>query len=248
MGVVQQLLVDDPLKRPTAIQLQAHPFFADVTKTGAEGPPSTLVEEHSIYSVWDHGPGTRLFLTASQLLESTWAKKDEYHLNPDEPVIVREIRHPSHQKRYDEYVAQLSEHGESLLFHGCSQEAMPSIIERGFLKSYWTTAAGSWQRFGPGFYFALQSSKSHDYPLREMRALPAGNYHRRKMLLCKVASGRQYRTRVNMSQGEQVPPVGFDSVHGEAGLDSALNYDELVVYEEAAILPFATVEYGFTKS
>ncbi len=46
--------------------------------------------------------------------------------------------------------------------------------------------------------------------------------------------------------GQQVPPHGYDSVHGEAG--GALNYDELVVYEEGAILPYAVVEYGFKKS
>ena len=49
-------------------------------------------------------------------------------------------------------------------------------------------------------------------------------------------------------QGQRVPPAGYDSVHGEASAGGQLNYDELVVYEEEAILPFAVVEYGFTKS
>ena len=141
---------------------------------------------------------------------------------------------------------QLTEPGEKLVFHGCSVDSLPSIIAHGFLKKFWTSAAGSWQRFQPGFYFALQSSKSHDYPLGPMGALAVGS-HRREMLLCKVASGKEYRTKVNMDKpGQQVPPHGYDSVHGEAG--GALNYDELVVYEEGAILPYAVVEYGFKKS
>jgi hypothetical protein len=119
------------------------------------------------------------------------------------------------------------------------------------LKKYWTTSAGSWQRFQPGFYFALQSSKSHDYPLPEMRRLPMGK-HRRSMLLCKVASGKEYATDVNMDgrdgQNSVMPPKGYDSVHGKATAGGALNYAELVVYEEEAVLPFAIVEYGFIKN
>jgi hypothetical protein len=124
-----------------------------------------------------------------------------------------------------------------------------TIPAEGFLKEYWTSSAGSWQRFQPGFYFALQSSKSHDYPLPEMQRLSKGK-HRRQMLLCKVACGREYRTDQNMDRAPpqpdyaSVPPPGYDSVHGEVG--GQLNYAELVVYEEAAVLPYAVVEYGFT--
>ena len=153
------------------------------------------------------------------------------------PNVVREIRHPALQARYEGYKKTLTEPGEMLLFHGCAVEALPSIIEQGFLKKFWTSAAGSWQRFQPGFYFALQSSKSHDYPLGPMGALPVGS-HRREMLLCKVASGKVWRTRVNMDkQGQKVPPAGYDSVHGEASAGGQLNYDELVVFDESAARP-----------
>ena len=137
-----------------------------------------------------------------------------------------------------------------MLFHGCAPKYVLTISSEGFLKRYWKSSAGDWQRFQPGFYFALQSSKSHDYPLPEMRKLNKGK-HRRQMLLCKVASGREYRTSKNMDRPppqpdyQSVPPPGFDSVHGEKG--KQLNYPELVVYEEAAVLPWAIVEYGFTK-
>ena len=92
---------------------------------------------------------------------------------------------------------------------------------------------------GPGFYFALQASKSHEYPPREMQALPPGT-HSRSMLLCKVAKGKVFRTERNMDTLTQ-PPDGFHSVMGVATEEGPLNYDELVVYDEAAILPCAAL-------
>ena len=88
---------------------------------------------------------------------------------------------------------------------------------------------------GPGFYFALQASKSHEYPPREIQALPPGT-HSRSMLLCKVAKGKVFRTERDMDTLTR-PPDGFHSVHGVATEGGQLNYDELVVYDEAAILP-----------
>ena len=149
----------------------------------------------------------------------------------------------------------------------CSEEALPKIAQQGFLRSKQTSAAGAWQRFGersqtsfhcsaltttenirlsrvgcgagPGFYFALQASKSHEYPPREMQALPPGT-HSRSMLLCKVAKGKVFRSERNMDTLTQ-PPDGFHSVLGVATEEGPLNYDELVVYDEAAILPCAAL-------
>lgn len=71
------------------------------------------------------------------------------------------------------------------------------------------------------------------------------------MLLCKVASGKEFKTTANMDgrdgRNSVMPPPGHDSVHGQATEGGVLNYDELVVYEEAAVLPFAIVGYGFLK-
>ena len=74
-----------------------------------------------------------------------------------------------------------------------------------------------------------------------MRKLKRGQ-HIRRMLLCKVARGNVYRTAENM-----VDLQGADSVHGDAQEGGALNFDELVVYKEEAVLPFAIVEYRSTK-
>jgi hypothetical protein len=211
----------------------------------------TKVADHGSFTLWDHAADTSMHLQCKQLLESTWFKTEQYQLHTDSPVIVHEIRNPRLRTRYDQYRTTLHDStGEKLLFHGCAPAHVLSIPKEGFLKKFWTSSAGSWQRFQPGFYFALQSSKSHDYPLPEMRALPRGS-HRREMLLCKVASGKEFKTTTNMDgrdgRNSVMPPPGYDSVHGQASKTGALNYDELVVYEEAAVLPFAIVEYGFEK-
>ena len=108
--------------------------------------------------------------------------------------------------------------------------------------------AGDWHRFGPGFYFALQSSKSHEHPLAQMSPLPPGQ-HQHSMLLCKVCCGRALKTRDNMDQLQGVARPGYHSVHGVASATCTgpLNYDELVVYDEAAVLPYTVVTYRFLK-
>ena len=79
-----------------------------------------------------------------------------------------------------------------------------------------------------------------------MRKLEPGR-HTRRMLLCKVALGKKYKTQVNMDKLQGAAPDGYDSVYGDAQKTGSLNYDELVVYKEEAVLPFAIVEYNFTK-
>jgi len=71
--------------------------------------------------------------------------------------------------------------------------------------------------------------------------------HTRKMLLCKIAQGKIYKTERNMDKLKGAAPPGYDSVYGDAQKGATLNYDELVVYKEEAVLPFAIVEYSFTK-
>ena len=79
-----------------------------------------------------------------------------------------------------------------------------------------------------------------------MRKLAPG-VHTRRMLLCKVARGHVFKTAENMAHLQGAAPEGYDSVEGDAQKGHALNFDELVVYREEAVLPFAIVEYQFTK-
>jgi hypothetical protein len=203
-------------------------------------------------------PGDPEYLTADTLLQHTWAKKDAYALVG--MVAVHRVENPRLASAYEAYKASISRGeivngNEVLVFHGCSEStitlgAPDNMLEHGFLKKYWKTSAGAWQRFGPGFYFGQQASKSHEYPLPEYcprKGTLSRGEHTRKMLLCKVAMGKVHKTSTDMATLKGAAPTGFDSVHGEATKAGALNYDELVVYREEAVLPFAVVEYRFRK-
>ena len=226
------------------------PTPEDTAETGV--PPSAQQEtEPDLLS--DCEPGNDTHTVANSQLQNTWMKKQDYEFI--RLVSVQKIYNPRLQERYDDYKKRVGS-GEQLVFHGCSDTAIDpdspdSILTRGFLKKYWKTSTGSWQRFGPGFYFALQSSKSHEYPLTQMKNLRAGE-HQRSMLLCKVAPGRILKTDQNMDGLAGAAPAGYDSIHGigdpMVSLSSMpMNYDELVLYHEEAVLPYAIVTYDYRK-
>ena len=50
----------------------------------------------------------------------------------------------------------------AFVLHGSADKNYASLASEGFLKKYWRTASGAWQRFGAGFYFAPDASKSHE--------------------------------------------------------------------------------------
>ena len=181
------------------------------------------------------------YTIAQHLLKTTWAKTEKYEV--DKIVDVQEITNPQLQQRYEAYKARLPGDGNELqLFHGCSSTAMHSIAVQGFLKQYVNTEA--WQRFGRGFYFAKNASKAHEYPLDTIEKLDKG-VHTRSLLLCKVAQGRVFDAAADMKDLDDAPPE-HHSVLGRAS-SAGLNFDELVVYSEAAILPFAVIKYTYTK-
>lgn len=199
-----------------AALLAASAVYAHASKKKLEEgvpPEQPLLSESS--------SGNNVHTMASSQLESSWAKTREYEFSEVvrpvylilsgkithsiavltmlcrmTQVSVQEVSNPELQARYDAYKVSIGSNSERLVFHGCAPSALdPSepdnIPQHGFLKKFWKTAAGDWQRFGPGFYFALQSSKSHEYPLHQMSALRAGQ-HQRAMLLCKVRASISY--------------------------------------------------------
>jgi hypothetical protein len=190
--------------------------------------------------------------------QGSWAKRQNYVFV--QLIAVEDVSDPQLRERYAAYKQQLVARGctgdpasaawenryEQLLFHGCAEEALASIASKGFLQKFQTTGAGSWQRFGLGYYFALHSSKSHEYPVAQMKALKPGR-HRRSMLLCRVAKGKVFRTEVNMDHLQGAAPEGYHSVLGIATEDGPLNYDEYVVYNPAAIQPWLKCVYEFEK-
>jgi hypothetical protein len=225
----------------------------DTAETGVPPTADEPEPEPEPDRLSDCEPGNDTHTVANSQLQNTWMKKQDYELI--QLVSVQKIYNPRLQERYDDYKKRVGS-GEQLVFHGCSDTAIDpdspdSILTRGFLKKYWKTSTGSWQRFGPGFYFALQSSKSHEYPLTQMKNLRAGE-HQRSMLLCKVAPGRILKTDQNMDGLAGAAPAGYDSIHGigdpMVSLSSMpMNYDELVLYHEEAVLPYAIVTYDYRK-
>jgi len=73
--------------------------------------------------------------------------------------------------------------------------------------------------------------------------------HVKKMILCKVARGKIYKTPNNYATLQGAAPEGYDSVHGDAQEGGALNFDELVVYHEVAVQPYSYLiaEYIYTN-
>ena len=105
------------------------------------------------------------------------------------------------------------------------------ISKNGFQKS----RIGSnitFKRFGHGFYLAPNSSKCHDYT--------QGIHTHRAMLLCDVLPGKKHVVQTDQTH-LVAPPQGYDSVYGQPG--SALNYPEIVIYDEASILPRYVIIY-----
>ena len=251
--VVKQKTPELPLVcRPAIVQLLTRCFSHDQTQRPTSKDLVDALQPFANYQLVLRGPGTDAYRFAISALENSWDKRDVYEFNHVDKV--EEIVNPTLRARYTAYQAKLAatpptghDGNECLLFHGCSPENQDSICATGFLKSKQKSSSGPWQRFGPGFYFALHSSKSHEYPLKEMEAKAPGQLHQRQLLLCQVARGRVFKTESNIASLTGEAPTGYDSVNGQASVAGPMNYPELVVFDEAAVLPYAIVTYTFFK-
>lgn len=87
-------------------------------------------------------------------------------------------------------------------------------------------------RYGRGVYFSSTSGKSIDYAHGSERMRRGRRW--RTLFLARVAAGKAHCTHERELDITR-PPDGYDSVVGEVG--PHLNFDELVVYNEAAALP-----------
>ncbi|RHZ71895.1 hypothetical protein Glove_249g3 [Diversispora epigaea] len=120
--------------------------------------------------------------------------------------------------------------------------AVCCIIKEGYkLRFVGTgTISAAFQRFGSGIYFSGTSSKSDDYNEGSLKNHYGTNY--KVMLLNNVIVGKgSPLTADNMTL--RTAPYGFDSVLGEPSATGNLNYDEVVVYEEAASIPQYLIVY-----
>jgi len=116
-----------------------------------------------------------------------------------------------------------------------SKCALCRIIKTSFDVKFFKEATG-WGRFGAGIYTSSTSSKSNDYSSNDR------NSKWKALLLNKVAVGKGMKLTQNDTTLTK-PPTGYDSVLAEVVPGGALNYDELVVYNNDAVLPSYLVMY-----
>ncbi|GLB38958.1 putative adp-ribosylation [Lyophyllum shimeji] len=115
-----------------------------------------------------------------------------------------------------------------------------SIINTGFRKPQPVTPSN--QMFGFGVYLTATSSKADGYTGKRVGNFIHAATGLRAIILNKVAVGRAMKMP-KASENLLRPPQGYDSVIGEPGFTVNLKYDELIVYETAALLPSYVVVY-----
>ena len=157
------------------------------------------------------------------------------------------------QKRWKDYKARLASKGSPTTveqyYHGtaikcdifvsmstCNQSgcSICGISREGFNKKHLGKNFPLSKNFGEGFYFALHSSKSHNYT--------QGSQNHRAVLICDVLPGNKY-TVTTTQPHLTAPPVGYDSVHFVPNQHTRLKYPEVVLFEEASILPRYIILY-----
>ena len=193
--------------------------------------------------------GSDVYKTLVRRFRLSWA--NEKGTCPKIKTIVRIIA-PEISEKFTAYVNSLPPACQKVeqFFHGtkldcdiqdslwlCESSScgVCGIIKKGF--DYERLKHSRWQRFGPGFYFAPNSSKCHDYP----RAAP-GDAQIRATFSCDVAAGNKYilgRNATHLSG----PPQGYHSIYGQAYTTGDLNYDELVIFNRNAICPRYIIIY-----
>lgn len=135
-------------------------------------------------------------------------------------------------------------HGTKLLCNITSNEdlccslncCICRIVTAGFSSHKIGSNISRFQRFGPGFYLAPNSSKCHEYT--------EGAYEFRALLLCDVCPGRKY-PMTTYDTSLNGPPAGYNSIYGQTGGvgSKKLNYEEIVLPNADAILPKYIVVY-----
>ena len=120
-----------------------------------------------------------------------------------------------------------------LKFHGTTTEAVDSIIQSGF-----KLPEAKRQMFGPGIYFATESSKS-----AQERYTKGSNM----LLVCEVLLGKTktVHQRCEEMTGTKLRHEGYDSLFAQRGTKDTggvLN-DEFVVFDPKQAIPRYIVHY-----
>lgn len=149
---------------------------------------------------------------------STESKHHSVHLDVQRIFTVNQKNAP----KFDESFGNVKE-----LFHGTRTANMVSILSSSLrlpnqLKGVYITGA----MFGPGLYFADQSTKSSQYSCSKFGG-SVNQYDTSFMFLCDVSLGKEHV--VQNSHYFYNPPTGYSSVKGEMGRN--LLHNEYIVYQ-----------------
>lgn len=203
------------------------------------------------YLIWLE-PSSEEFKKVSRQFTDSWCKKKG---SCPQVLSVLAVVNPAVEDALNAYRRTLPRRhsGTEMYFHGTSLDCtldqyqtlctgskcgVCGISRRGFLLEQ--INGGRFQRFGQGFYLAPNSSKSHSYCSKPRFV----NYT--AMLLCEVAPGKKHTLRRNTTS-LQGPPHGCHSVYGKSKflfLKGDLNYDEIVIFNPAAICPRYVLLYS----
>lgn len=203
--------------------------------------------------------GSDMFKKVTQLFRDSWAQ-GKGEIPPIKEVL--RIINPMLSETFAAYVSSLPTSFQQVeqYFHGTNLacDAVPDyyqlcdgncgvcgITKNGF--DYRFISSDRWQRFGGGFYFAPNASKSADYFNREGDSLDK-DY---AMLVCDIAPGNKHMLELVAEQLTS-PPEGYHSVYGRRAQGpkhvNLLNYDELVIYNRNAICPRYIIIYKQQKN
>lgn len=182
-----------------------------------------------------------------EVYEATSKQKAQVlrHLDPALHGKVKRIYRviPQKQKRaFDAYISRNGIENVRLLWHGSRNENWLSIIRNSLLLNPDAIITG--KMFGNGIYFAPSSSKSWNYTSYHGTTWANGNSSCAYMGLYAVAYGQQYDVHFwdpSTDYKGMVFSNGCNCLHAHAG--TSLRADEIVFYDEAAVLLDYIVEF-----
>ncbi|ORX51217.1 ADP-ribosylation [Hesseltinella vesiculosa] len=117
--------------------------------------------------------------------------------------------------------------GVQRLWHGTRTENLLSIMSKGLLMPNQSPGRHCGSMFGPGLYFANQSTKSLNYCDGGYWTGNWGAYNKVYMFLASVAVGKHFTPT---GSTYNLPPKGYDSYWAKPGTSGILN-DEIIVFK-----------------
>jgi hypothetical protein len=143
-----------------------------------------------------------------------------------QPLLVKAFDNKlaEYDKKYG-----VGKHHQLLAFHGTKQEHIDSIIKTGFKLNKVGSVTDSGY-YGAGIYFS------------ELAATSLAYAKCKKLLLCKVLPGLSLKLTAAQLMNGAPCKAGYDS-HGVDACACCESFAELVIFDEAAMLPTYVIHY-----